>query len=240
MTYHEYEVSISIDARTALRGSMCVPSPARGIVILAHGSGSSRLGARNQVAASELQRRGFATLLVELLTRDEERQDRWNHRLRFDVPLLGGRLLLASMWLRRQPDVYDLPVGLFGSSTGGAAALVAAAHETDRIQAVVTRGGRIDLPEDDELSEVRAPTLVIVGGADVPVLAATRKTFPKLRCPKRLEVVPGAAHLFEQPGALEEVARLTADWFGQHLGGERSRPAETSRTSAAQAPLSQH
>ncbi len=241
MNFREHEVNISIDSRVALRASLCLPNAPRGIVLLAQGSGSSRHAPRNRQVASALQERGLATLLIDLLTAQEERQDRWSHQLRFDVPLLGGRLLLASLWLRHQPDIHELPIGLFGASTGAAAAIVAAAHDTDRIRAVVTRGGRIDLPKDDELSEVRAPTLIIVGGADVPVLAATRKSLPKLRCPIRFEIIPGAAHLFEQPGALDQVARLAADWFALHLAGAKSRPLEAARPSAPRsAPLSRH
>ncbi|HVJ18395.1 MAG TPA: hypothetical protein VM686_23405 [Polyangiaceae bacterium] len=225
MTAHRdlsHEVSIAIDARTSLSGNLCVSQKAVGIVILAHVASDARSLARNRELASTLQRAGLCTLHVDLLSPQEADADRFRRRLHFDVPLLGGRLILATMWLRRQPDVYDLPVGIFGANTAAAAALVAAAHETDRIGAVVTRSGRLDLVPRHEVSELRAPTLVIVGGADVPILAATRGALPRFTCPTALEIIPGAAHLFEKPGALDQVSSLASSWFRRELSGEEA------------------
>jgi putative phosphoribosyl transferase len=234
-------VSIAIDARTKVSGLLCVPDKPVGIVILAHVASSSRNVARNRDLAQALQREKLCTLLLDLLSPREEEGDRFRGKLLFDIPLLAGRLILTNMWLRRQPDVFDLPVGIFGANTGGAAALVAAAHQPDRIRAVVTRGGRLDLVPDDDVAELRSPTLVIVGGADVPILAATRSALPRfpLSCQIALEIVPGASHLFERPGALDQVSSRASAWFRRELSGEEaitvpigpvgSRPARPSR-----------
>ena len=191
-----------------VQGDLLVPDGALGVVVFAHGSGSSRLSPRNRAVASSLNGAGLATLLFDLLT-DTEASDR---RLVFDIGLLAGRLEAAVDWVGKQPLVSGLPIGLFGASTGAAAALVAAADLGERVRAVVSRGGRPDLA-DVRLSEVTAPTLLIVGGLDDVVLDLNRDAQRQLPCKNTLEVVPGATHLFEEPGTLEAVARLTAQWF---------------------------
>ena len=194
-----------------LPGRLAVPADARGIVVFAHGSGSSRLSPRNQAVATSLNAAGFGTLLFDLLT-DAESLDRRNV---FDIPQLGARLATARRWLAGRPDVGTLPVGYFGASTGAAAALVAAAGDRT-IGAVVSRGGRPDLA-GDSLALVTAPTLLIVGGLDDLVLDLNRQAMGRMRCDTALEVVPGASHLFEEPGALEQVSELVRRWFAQHL-----------------------
>lgn len=195
-----------------LEGILTVPEPAMGLVIFAHGSGSSRLSPRNTYVAERLQSRAMATLLFDLLT-EEEASDRRNV---FHVPLLARRLEEAVAWSRTDPDTAALPIGLFGASTGSAAALVAAAGNPGEIAAVVSRGGRPDLA-GDALSHIRAPTLLIVGGADTGVLELNRDAFTRLNCVKSLLVIPGATHLFEEPGALDEVVWGAADWFAFHV-----------------------
>jgi pimeloyl-ACP methyl ester carboxylesterase len=200
-----------------LEANWNVPLGARGVVVFAHGSGSSRHSSRNRLVAGALQRESLATLLLDLLTVEEEEEDRSSGHLRFDIGLLAGRLVGATEWLRGRPEAAGLPVGYFGASTGAAAALVAAARLPDEVAAVVSRGGRPDLAGDG-LARVRAPTLLIVGGDDVPVIGLNRKALARLAAAeKELVIVPGATHLFEEPGTLEEVARLAADWFGRHL-----------------------
>ncbi|HZW08591.1 MAG TPA: alpha/beta family hydrolase [Phycisphaerales bacterium] len=196
----------------SLPGSLARPAEVRGVVAFAHGSGSSRHSPRNQYVASVLGQAGLGTLLFDLLT-EAEAADRRNV---FDIPLLSRRLIAAVRWLRSVPELSETPVGLFGASTGAGAALMAAAEEPG-IGAVVSRGGRPDLA-GDHLGRVRAPTLLIVGGDDAPVLALNEEALLKLRCEKRLAVVEGATHLFEEPGTLEEAARLGAEWFARHLG----------------------
>ena len=200
----------------ALEGSLAVPEDPAGIVVFAHGSGSSRHSPRNRLVADALNRAGLATLLFDLLTQDEE-QDRANV---FDTALLAGRLSAATAWLRERPEAQDLPVGCFGASTGAAAALWAASDPDSPIAAVVSRGGRPDLAAR-RLPTVTAPTLLIVGGADDVVLDLNRQAAALLGGPHRLAVVPGATHLFSEPGALEEVAQLAADWFTEHLAAAR-------------------
>jgi len=195
-----------------LAGSLVVPAHAHGVVLFAHGSGSSRHSPRNVQVANALTGRGVATLLFDLLMSDED-SDRRNV---FDVELLARRLTQAVEWARIQPDVAGLPLGLFGASTGAAAALVAAATLGEQVAAVVSRGGRPDLA-GAALPRVRAPTLLIVGGADPVVLELNRLAFAQLGGPKKLEVVPGATHLFPEPGALEAVIELAGDWFERHL-----------------------
>ncbi|MDO9029324.1 MAG: dienelactone hydrolase family protein [Hydrogenophaga sp.] len=197
---------------SSLQGDLAVPARARGLVLFAHGSGSSRLSERNRWVARALQRQGLATLLFDLLT-PAEAQDR---RKVFDIVLLGQRVQEALRWVRQREDISGLPVCLFGASTGAAAALVAAADRPQDIAAVVSRGGRPDLAQG-HLHRVQAPTLLIVGGDDVDVLELNQWALGQLRCTKRLEVVPGATHLFEEPGALESVAALAAEWFLTHL-----------------------
>jgi len=199
-----------------LPGDLEIPGgPVTGLVIFAHGSGSSRLSPRNQFVARQLRARGLATLLFDLLT-DEEARDRRNV---FDIPLLALRLGAALEWQQIRPEIARLPAGLFGASTGAAAALVAAAHFAERVGAVVSRGGRPDLA-GTALPRVRAPTLLIVGGADVEVLELNREAAAQMTCELELRVVPGATHLFEEPGTLEAVATLAADWLALHLTEE--------------------
>ncbi len=200
----------------ALAGLLTLPPGAQGVVVFAHGSGSGRLSPRNQAVADELGRAGFGTLLLDLLTSEEEAEDRRSARLRFDVGLLGKRVVGAIDWL-----AGDLPLGCFGASTGAAAALIAAAERPDRVRAVVSRGGRPDLA-GDALGRATAATLLIVGGRDLEVLRLNRQAQSALAGESRLEVVPGAGHLFEEPGALERVAALTCDWFAQHLASTRA------------------
>ncbi len=195
-----------------LEGFLGLPAAARGLVIFAHGAGSSRFSARNRFVADRLEASGLATLLFDLLS-EEEATDRANV---FDIPLLAGRMVEALDWVTTRDDLKDLPVGLFGSSTGAAAALVAAAQAPDRVCAVVSRGGRPDLA-GPALGRVECPTLLIVGGADYQVLELNREALDRLSCEKRLDVVPGATHLFEEPGTLEQVAELAASWFTGHL-----------------------
>jgi putative phosphoribosyl transferase len=200
-----------------LEGDLGLVADGQGLVIFAHGSGSSRQSPRNRFVAEEIRRRGVSTLLFDLLTGEEEDAERLTRHLRFDIDLLARRLLAATRWAGARSDTRDLRIGCFGSSTGAAAALVAAARSPDVVHAVVSRGGRPDLA-DDELSAVRAATLLIVGGADGPVIDMNRSAFARLRCRRELVIVPRATHLFEEPGTLEEVARLAAAWFERHLG----------------------
>lgn len=211
----EQAVRIPLDG-AGVFGDLSVPRGARGLVLFAHGSGSSRFSPRNRFVARRLQERGLATLLLDLLTAQEEHEDAGTGRYRFDVTLLADRLLRAVAWTANHDDLRGLRVGLFGASTGAAAALRAAAADPEGVAAVVSRGGRPDLARE-VLPLVRAPTLLIVGGADEPVLQLNREAFRLLTCEKRLEVVPGAGHLFEEPGALERVADLAADWFARYL-----------------------
>lgn len=199
-----------------LVGDLEIPAGARGLVLFAHGSGSSRLSPRNRAVAHELRRAGFGTLLMDLLTEHEDREDAVTAEHRFDIALLARRLTDALDWLGRRPDTADLPVGLFGASTGAAAALVAAAERPGRVSAVVSRGGRPDLA-DDALPLVRAPVLLIVGGNDGTVLDLNRQAAEALSAAHATHVVPGATHLFPEPGALTEVAEAATDWFRDHL-----------------------
>jgi len=200
-----------------LDGDLAVPEAARGMVVFVHGSGSSRRSPRNRFVAQTLHQGGLATLLFDLLTEAEEHQERVTRHLRFDIGLLAGRLLDVLDWLSRRPEAGGLKIGCFGASTGGGAALAAAAARPDIVAAVVSRGGRPDLAGAEALAGVRAPTLLIVGGADAPVIALNREAMTRMSAPVALEIVPGASHLFEEPGALEEVARLAHDWFDRHL-----------------------
>lgn len=211
------EQSVRIPVGTlALLGDLSIPESARGIVVFAHGSGSSRHSPRNRFVAGELQNGGLATLLMDLLTMDEERADEVTAHLRFNIELLAQRLVAATDWLGNRANTPDLPVGYFGASTGGGAALVAAAQRPNLIKAVVSRGGRPDLA-GDSLPRVQAPTLLIVGNSDTPVIEMNMGAMARMHCQVKLEVVQGATHLFEEPGALEAVAGLAGDWFGQHL-----------------------
>ena len=211
----EREVSLPLGEVT-LAGTLGLPGGAGGVVLFAHGSGSSRFSTRNRSVAGVLREAGLATLLIDLLSAAEEREDADTGHLRFDIGLLADRLVRAIDWLAAERSTATLGVGLFGASTGGGAALVAAGERPSRVQAVVSRGGRPDLA-GAALPRVRAPTLLIVGGRDAPVLALNRQAMAAMRAEIRLEVVPGATHLFEEPGTLEQVAALARDWFRRHL-----------------------
>ncbi|HST73629.1 MAG TPA: phosphoribosyltransferase [Kocuria rosea] len=217
------DVRLPVDG-TELEAHLHLPAPGAGVVVFAHGSGSSRRSPRNQHVASVLQRAGLGTLLLDLLTPQEE-GDRANV---FAVELLARRLVAATEWLRRQPGSADSPVGYFGASTGAGAALWAAAEPGSPVAAVVSRGGRPDLA-GSRLGAVRAPTLLIVGGEDHEVLGLNRRAQEAMRCPARLEVVAGATHLFEEPGTLDRAAQLARDWFTEHLSAARERRAGASR-----------
>ena len=208
-------------AGVIIDGDLRVPDRAAGIVLFAHGSGSSRFSRRNRQVAEFLEAGGFATLLLDLLTPDEETVDARTREFRFDVERLGHRVVAAVDWVDALRHTTGLPVCCFGASTGAAAALIAAAERPDRVHAVVSRGGRPDLAAD-ALPLVQAPTLLIVGGADVQVIALNRAAMRRMTAPTRLEIVPGATHRFEEPGALEQVCRLAFDWCTQHLA---ARPA---------------
>lgn len=200
-----------------LQGDLVIPEKSEAVIAFAHGSGSSRHSPRNQYVARVLQQGGLATLLFDLLTADEERIDARTAHLRFDIALLARRLMVATAWLKKDADTQELRVGYFGASTGAAAALVAAAEHPKDVYAVVSRGGRPDLA-GASLPSVKAPTLLIVGGEDTPVIAMNQDALQQLRMPeKKLVIVPGATHLFEEPGTLEEVASLACDWFQKEL-----------------------
>jgi pimeloyl-ACP methyl ester carboxylesterase len=214
---HRVEREVSIPAgRVMLAGALSVPAHARSIVLFAHGSGSSRNSPRNTFVANLLQEAGLGTLLFDLLTSAEEQIDLYTREHRFDIPLLAERIVYATNWLETQSDLRDLPVGYFGASTGSAAALVAAAKLGDRVGAIVSRGGRPDLA-GPVLRHVTAPTLLIVGGDDDVVIDLNQVAYEELRSVKDLKIVPGASHLFEEPGTLEVVATLTADWLNRYL-----------------------
>jgi dienelactone hydrolase len=206
-----------------LEGDLALPAAACGAVLFAHGSGSSRFSPRNRYVARLLNATGLATLLIDLLTRNEEEVDRVSGHLRFDVELLATRLVTASDWLAIQPATRALRVGYFGASTGAAAALLAAAELPDLAGAIVSRGGRPDLA-GRALASVTAPTLLIVGGRDAPVIELNRLALAQLGGEKELAIVPGATHLFEEPGALDEVARLACGWFKRHLTQQGPQP----------------
>lgn len=209
------EVRIPCGAVT-LEGALAIPPGANGVVVFAHGSGSSRHSPRNQFVARVIRESGNGTLLFDLLTAEEEIEDNVTRSLRFDSGLLASRLAEVTSWLVAQPATRDLGIGYFGSSTGGGAALAAAAGVRQRIDAVVSRGGRPDLA-GDALPGVQSPTLGIVGGNDDAVIRLNKEALAELRCEKELKIVPGATHLFEEPGALEADARVAADWFRRHF-----------------------
>ncbi|GEM84446.1 dienelactone hydrolase family protein [Meiothermus hypogaeus] len=213
-------VYIPLENLVALEGDLCVPPGAEGVVLFAHGSGSSRHSPRNRYIAQELQQAGLATLLFDLLTPEEEQLDEYTRRYRFDIGLLADRLVASSDWLVHNALTRPLAQAFFGASTGAAAALLAAARLPTRVRAVVSRGGRPDLA-GQALEKVRAPTLLIVGGWDEEVLRLNQQAFERLSCEKKLVVVPGATHLFEEPGKLQEVARLARDWLARYLGTEK-------------------
>lgn len=210
------EVTVAMGG-VQLGGGLGLPPGAQGLVVFAHGSGSSRFSPRNRAVARALREAGLGTLLFDLLSEQEEARDARFGELRFDIPFLARRLAEVTEWARRQPELAPLRFGYFGSSTGAAAALVAAALHPDLIHAVVSRGGRPDLA-GPVLGHVQAPTRLLVGGRDFGVLELNEDALARLECPKDLRIIPGATHLFEEPGALEDVARLAAEWFVRHLG----------------------
>ena len=197
-----------------LEGDLNIPDGAQGVVLFAHGSGSSRHSPRNQFVARTIREAGVGTLLFDLLTKEEEAVDMHTAQLRFDIGLLATRLIDATYWIKGELEY--LSVGYFGSSTGGGAALVAAAQLAETVGAVVSRGGRPDLA-GDALPKIKSPTLLIVGGLDYPVIEMNRAALARLHCEKEMKIVPGATHLFEEPGTLEQVANLAAEWFQKHL-----------------------
>jgi putative phosphoribosyl transferase len=223
----EHLVHVAADAVT-LDGNLRLPEDARAVVLFAHGSGSGRHSSRNRHVAQLLNEAKLATLLIDLLTANEEAIDLHTGHLRFDIELLARRLVSATDWLTQRADTRYLPIGYFGASTGAAAALVAATKRPDVIGAIVSRGGRQDLA-GPALPRVRAPTLLIVGGNDVQVIELNRIALPQLGGEKQLVIVPGATHLFEEPGALDEVARLARDWFERHLFLTTRHAAEAGR-----------
>ena len=199
-----------------MEADLQVPDDASGVILFAHGSGSSRFSVRNQYVAQMLREAGLGTLLFDLLTHEEEQEDLLSSDLRFDIEFLAERLVRATHWVKQQPSLRGLKIGYFGASTGAAAALVAAAELGDEISAVVSRGGRVDLARD-ALPKVRCPTLLIVGGLDSSVICLNDDAFVRLRCEKEFRIVPGATHLFEERGRLEQVAKFSAHWFSKHL-----------------------
>lgn len=210
------EIRIPINSIT-LEGNLIIPEGTKGIVVFAHGSGSSRHSSRNQYVARELQKEGLGTLLFDLLTADEERIDMVTAHLRFDIDLLANRLVDVTNWLLNNPDTENLNIGYFGASTGAAAALIAAKKNSNSVKAVVSRGGRPDLAEK-ALPDIKAPTLLIVGGDDFQVIDMNQWAFDRLTVKeKQLKIVPGATHLFEEPGTLEQVAYLAGEWFKKYL-----------------------
>jgi len=203
-------------SKVTINGNLTIPPNAKGIVLFAHGSGSSRFSPRNTRVAREINQAGIATLLIDLLTAEEEKIDESTGEFRFDIDLLAERVVEATQWLKKNPATQHLAVGYFGASTGAAAALVATAKLPGLVKAVVSRGGRPDLAAD-YLPQVKAPTLLIVGGDDRVVIEMNREAMKQMVSEKRLEIVPGATHLFEEPGTLEQVSKLATNWFSKHL-----------------------
>ncbi|WP_086830833.1 dienelactone hydrolase family protein [Halomonas aestuarii] len=214
MTEHDLEIQTS---GVALEGNLLMPEAPAGIVVFAHGSGSSRFSLRNRRVARHLAEQGLATLLFDLLTAEESLIDERTRALRFDIPLIGSRMSGAVAWVAEAPQTRGLGIGLFGASTGAAAALIAAAEQPARVQAVVSRGGRPDLA-GEALARVRAPTLLLVGGDDTQVIQLNEQAMARMCCPRELLIVPGATHLFEEPGTLERVEAHAARWFLDRLG----------------------
>ena len=212
--YLETEVEIPF-GKFSLAGELIIPAEAPGVVLFAHGSGSSRHSPRNRHVARVLRDHGMGTLLFDLLTTDEEREDRFTAHLRFDICLLAERLLGATRWMHKEDP--DLLIGYFGSSTGAGAALIAASESEIPIAAIVSRGGRPDLA-GPALKKVKAPTLLIVGGDDAGVIELNKEALAQLRCPKDLRLIPGATHLFEEPGTLDQAAEMAGEWFAKHFG----------------------
>ncbi len=221
--FQEQVVGVVAADDAMLEGNLVVPTRARGVVLFAHGSGSSRHSPRNRAVARNLQQAGLATLLIDLLTAREEAVDERTGELRFDIGLLAERLLGATDWLEENPSTQDLPLGYFGASTGAAAALVAAAQR-EEVAAIVSRGGRPDLA-GPVLHKVKAPTLLIVGGRDMAVVELNREAMAEMECEKKLEIVTGATHLFEEKGALDQVAELAREWFLSHIRHHKRKNA---------------
>ena len=222
----DVERTVGVPAgHVTLEGTLGLPPNASGIVLFAHGSGSSRFSPRNRFVATTLRQAGLATLLLDLLSPSEEEVDEVTRQHRFDIGMLADRLVVTIDWLRAQPETAELPVGLFGASTGGGAALVAAAERPVQVAAVVSRGGRPDLA-GEALPRVEAPTLLIVGGEDDVVIDLNERARDHMRGEVRLEIIPGATHLFEEPGALERVAALARDWFLQYLPAAHPAPGK--------------
>lgn len=209
------EIEITVD-KVVLKGNLSIPKNAKAIILFAHGSGSSRFSPRNQYVAQVLRKAGLATLLMDLLTKEEELIDEQTGELRFNIEFLADRLIGAAKWLKKNSKTKNLAVGYFGSSTGAGAALIAAAKYPADIKTIVSRGGRPDLAMP-YLKKVKASVLLIVGGNDTPVIGMNEEAMKQLSVEKKLEIVPGATHLFEEPGKLEEVAQLAADWFTKHM-----------------------
>lgn len=216
---HAPQVTIQLATGVELKGFLEVTARAQGLIVFVHGSGSSRFSFRNNQVAQFLRSNGFATLLMDLLTTSEDQRDAITRELRFDIPLLAERVGETLHWLARREDIGALPIGLFGASTGAAAALIAAASQPSRVKAVVSRGGRPDLA-GEMLAAVRTPTLLIVGGADSQVLALNQMAMGRIPAETRLVIIPGATHLFEEAGTLELVAQHAADWFKLRLGAD--------------------
>ena len=211
----ENSVRIPVD-KTTIEGNLVMPPHAKGVVLFAHGSGSGRFSPRNQYVAKVLNKAGIATLLIDLLTKQEEEEDLQTGQFRFDINLLAQRLIGATEWLRKNPRTKNLAFGYFGASTGAAAAMISAAKLPEYVKAVVSRGGRPDLALD-YIPKVKVPTLFIVGGNDTVVIDLNKKAMQNFSAGKKLEIVPGASHLFEETGKLEEVAKLAANWFSKYL-----------------------
>jgi putative phosphoribosyl transferase len=212
--------SVRVDLGVAaIDGDLRVPDRAAGLVVFAHGSGSSRFSRRNRAVAGVLEDAGFGTVLLDLLTHAEESIDERTREYRFDVDLLGRRVVGATDWLQARPDLHRLPIALFGASTGAAAVLIAAAARPEFVRAVISRGGRPDLAED-ALPRVQAPTLLIVGGRDEPVIEMNREAMDRMEAHAELKIIPAATHLFEEPGALEQVGRLAVAWCRRYLKDE--------------------
>jgi dienelactone hydrolase len=213
---NEKNISIKINGNGVISGILGSSPSSQGIVIFAHGSGSSRFSPRNALVSKKLQENNLATLLLDLLTPNEEKVDEITSEYRFNIPLLADRLSLATSWVQKEPSLTNLPIGYFGASTGAAAALIAAGKLKDKIKAVVSRGGRPDLAKE-ALKKVTSPTLLIIGGNDEIVIELNKEAYEMLNCQKKIEIIPGATHLFEEAGKLEQVADLSANWFLKYL-----------------------
>lgn len=212
----KHEIEIPVAPNVTIQADLCVPENAASLVLFAHGSGSSRFSERNRYVASVLESKGFATLMIDLLTKTEDLTDMYTAQYRFDIPLLTKRVIASTQWAQFYQQTSKLQIGYFGASTGAAAALIASASMKDTIRAVVSRGGRADMA-DNALPDISSPVLLIVGGSDTQVIQLNRYALDKLSCKKKLEIVPHAGHLFQEQGALEKVAHLACDWFVDNM-----------------------